>query len=60
MPYDFYDYFLKQRNHPLFIETTNLVRQNLWNERFEDKQSKNWLKTEDKILIQLYHILRRF
>jgi hypothetical protein len=58
MPYDYYDYFIKQRQNEKFIETTELVRQNLWSETINFKQSQRWINTEDKILIELYETLR--
>ena len=58
MPYDFYDYFTKQRNHPLFTETYEKIRQNVWRESINFVKTQEWIKTEDKILIRLYHHLR--
>ena len=58
MPYDYYDYFTKQRQNEVFSETTELVRQNIWGETFNFKLSQSWMKMEDKILISLYQNLR--
>jgi len=58
MPYDLYDYFTKQRNHPLFTETLEKIRQNVWRESVNVTKSQEWLKTEDRIFIDLYHYLR--
>ncbi len=58
MPYDLYDYFLKLRSHPMFTEVSDKVRQNLWRESINVVQSQEWIKTEDKILIELYYYLR--
>lgn len=58
MPYDYYDYFKKQRESPLYTETAELVRQNLWSETINFRQSQDWICMENKILIRLYHSLR--
>ena len=49
MPYDFYDYFLKQRKHPFFTETTNIVRQKFWRESFDVVKSQEWENITNKI-----------
>ena len=49
MPYDYYDYFLKQRNNPIFTETSNIVRQKLWRESFDIITSQDWEDITDKI-----------
>lgn len=58
MPYDYYDFFKKQSENEKFIESTELVRQKIWNDTFNFKLSLNWSTTEDKILIELYQTLR--
>lgn len=58
MPYDYYDYFTKQRNNEKFTEISEKIRQNFWNESFNFKLSQKWLKIEDKIRIKLYLYLR--
>lgn len=58
MPYDYYEYLKKQRESEEYIESSELVRQNLWRETINFKQSREWLETEDKILIRLYRLLR--
>lgn len=58
MPYDYYDYFTKQRQSSVFTEAVELVRQKLWSETISFRLSKDWIKTEDKILIKLYRNLR--
>ena len=40
MPYDFYEYFLKQRENKKFRETTETVRQKLWSETYDVKMSQ--------------------
>ncbi|WP_405316287.1 hypothetical protein [Methanobrevibacter sp.] len=58
MPYDYYEYLKKQRDNEQYIETTELVRQNLWSETINFKLSQEWLDIEDRILIMLYQRLR--
>jgi chemotaxis methyl-accepting protein methylase len=58
MPYDYYEYFKKQRSNKEYSETTELVRQNLWSETINFRQSQSWISIEDKILIKLYSNLR--
>lgn len=58
MPYDLYDYFLKQRRNPDFTEVADMVRQNIWGESISFMASLEWMKTEDRILIELYYYLR--
>ena len=58
MPYDYYEYFTKQRNNKIFTEISEKIRQNLWNDSFDVKLSQKWLKIEDKIRIKLYLNLR--
>jgi hypothetical protein len=58
MPYDYYDFFTKQRNDENFIETSELVRQNLWSETINFRLTQRWMKIEDKILLKLYRNLR--
>lgn len=49
MPYDYYDYFLKQRNNKTFTETTNIVRQKFWRETYDVVASQEWENITDKI-----------
>ena len=49
MPYDYYDHFLKKRKHPLFSETTNIVREKFWRETYDVVESQEWEETTDKI-----------
>ena len=49
MPYDLYDYFLKQRNNKTFSETTNIVRQKLWRETYDIVEFQKWEEIADKI-----------
>lgn len=58
MPYDYYEYLKKQRDGEEYTETSELVRQNLWNETIDFKLSQEWIHIEDKILIRLYWRLR--
>jgi hypothetical protein len=58
MPYDYYDYFKKHRQNENFMETSELVRQNLWSETISFRLSQNWITIEDKIFIKLYRNLR--
>ena len=58
MPYDLYDYFLKQKNKPIFREISNIVRQNIWHESADFVISQEWIKTEDRIFYELYYYLR--
>ena len=57
MPYDYYEYFKKQRENNIFIETSELVRQNLWSETINFRLSNEWISIEDKLLIKLYRNL---
>ena len=58
MPYDYYEYFKKQRENNEFIETRELVRQNLWSETINFRLSNEWISIEDKLLLKLYRNLR--
>ena len=58
MPYDYYEFLKKQRESDEYIETEELVRQNLWNETLNVKLANSWIKTEDRILLKLYQNLR--
>ncbi|WP_405265217.1 hypothetical protein [Methanobrevibacter sp.] len=58
MPYDYYEYLKKQRENKEYMETSELVRQNLWSETINFKLSQEWLDIEDRILIMLYQRLR--
>jgi len=58
MPYDYYEYLKKQRDSEEYTETSELVRQNLWNETIDFKLLQEWTCVEDKILISLYLLLR--
>lgn len=49
MPYDYYDFFVKQRNNKFFREVSNIVRQNVWRESFDVVQSQEWEEITDKI-----------
>ena len=49
MPYDLYDYFLKQRNNKIFTETTNIVRQKFWRETVDVVEAQEWEELTDKI-----------
>lgn len=58
MPYDYYEYLKKQRDGEEYTETSELVRQNLWNETIDFRLLQEWICVEDKILISLYLLLR--
>ena len=58
MPYDYYEYLKKQRDSEEYTETSELVRQNLWNETIDFRLLQEWICVEDKILISLYLLLR--
>ena len=58
MPNDLYDQFMKEKSNPLFIEVSNIVRYNVWAESIDFVMSQKWLKTEDKLFIKLYYLLR--
>ena len=58
MPYDYYEFLKKQRESDEYIETEELVRQNLWSETINFKLANSWMKTEDRILLKLYRNLR--
>ena len=58
MPYDYYEILKKQIESDEYIETTDLVRQNIWNESFEFELSNEWLIMEDLIKRILYLYLR--
>ena len=58
MPYDYYEFLKKQRESDEYIETEELVRQNLWSETLNFKLANSWIKTEDRILLKLYQNLR--
>ena len=49
MPYDLYDYFLKQRNNEIFTETTNIIRQKFWRETYDVVESQKLEDITDKI-----------
>lgn len=49
MPYDLYDYFLKQRNNEVFTEVTNIVRQKIWRETYDVVEAQEWEEITDKI-----------
>ena len=57
MPYDLYDYFIKQRNSK-YSDAVDIVREKIWMEDYNTSLSKKWIKTEDEILIELYILLR--
>lgn len=50
MPYDYYDYFIKQRNNGIFTEVSNIVRQKLWRETYDVVESQEWEEISDKIM----------
>lgn len=58
MPYDYYDYFSKERNNPDFTEVSDKVRENIWRESINFILSQEWIPTEDKMLIAMYYYLR--
>ena len=58
MPYDYYEELKKQRENEKYTETWELVRQNIWSESINFKQSIEWIGIEDKMLIKLYPLLR--
>ena len=58
MPHDLYDQFIKEKSNPEFIEISNIVRDKLWYESIDFVMSQKWLKTEDKLLLELYYLLR--
>ncbi len=58
MPYDYYEFLKKQHESDEYMETEELVRQNLWNETINFKLANSWIKTEDRILLKLYQNLR--
>ena len=58
MPYEYFEILKKQNENEQYIETTELVRQNLWSETINFRQSLDWIKMEEKILIKLYNFLR--
>ena len=58
MPNDLYDQFIKEKSNPLFIEVSNIVRDNVWAESIDFVMSQNWLKTEDNLFIELYSLFR--
>ena len=49
MPYDYYDYFIKQRNDRIFTEVSNIVRQKIWRESFDVVKSQEWENLTEKI-----------
>ena len=58
MPYDLYDYFLKEKNNPIFTEVTDKVRENIWKESIAFITSIEWMTMENRILVELYYYLR--
>ena len=58
MPYDYYEYLKKRHESDKYQETTDLVREHLWNEAMDFNMSNNWLEIENKIRIHLYLFLR--
>ena len=58
MPYDYYEELKKQGQNEEYTETWELVRQNIWSESINFKQSIEWIGIEDKMLIRLYPLLR--
>jgi hypothetical protein len=49
MPYDYYDFFVKQRNNRVFTETSNIVRQKIWRESFDVVKSQEWEELTERI-----------
>lgn len=49
MPYDYYDFFIKQRNNRIFTEVSNIVRQKLWRETYDVVEAQEWEEVSDKI-----------
>ena len=58
MPYDYYDYFKKQQQNKIFTDVTEIVRQNIWSETINFRQSQQWIAMEDKLFNELYNNLR--
>lgn len=58
MPYDYYEELKKQGKNEEYTEIWELVRQNIWSESINFKQSIEWIGIEDKMLIRLYPLLR--
>ena len=58
MPYDYYEYFKKQKESDEYVETTELIRQKLWSEAIQFRMSLEWLEIEKRILIRLYRNLK--
>lgn len=58
MPYDFYDYFLVQRDDENFTEITNIIRQKLWRDTYDVVEAQQWLSMEERIMLKLYYNLR--
>ncbi|MDO5859238.1 hypothetical protein [Methanobrevibacter sp.] len=58
MPYDLYDYFLKEKNNPIFTEVTDKVRENIWKESIAFITSIEWMTMENKMMVKLYYYLR--
>lgn len=58
MPFDYYEELKKQRENEEYVEIGELVRQNIWSESINFKQSIEWIGIEDKMLIRLYPLLR--
>ena len=44
MPNDLYDQFMKEKSNPLFIEVSNIVRDNVWAESIDFKMFSLFLK----------------
>jgi hypothetical protein len=49
MPYDYYDFFVKQRNNRVFTETSNIVRQKILRESFDVVKSQEWEELTERI-----------
>ena len=58
MPNDLYDQFMKEKSNPIFTEIINIVRDKIWHESIDFTISQEWLKTEDKLFLELYYLLR--
>ena len=58
MPYDYYDYFKSQSQNEEYSETTDKVKEKIWNETINFRLSQEWIIMEEKLLMDLYLLLR--
>ena len=58
MPYDYYPLLKKINENENYKETTDIVRENLWEDTQDFKLMQEWMTTEDKIKYSLYLFLR--